>query len=158
MPVVGPPTLTLSHASACTEARCTSECPAGLLDEARPDLLPSRLFFCAKASKREREAGCEQLPARQRHLYNGGHRPPPIRHNIHPTVKPVALMRWLVALVTPTDGVVLDPFAGSGTTGIAAVLEDRTFLGIEREAAYVDIACARLTHWAAIAAQEEVLP
>ena len=52
----------------------------------------------------------------------------------------------------------LDPFAGSGSTGAAAVLEDRQFLGIEREGQYVDIACARLTHWAALAAQREVLP
>jgi DNA modification methylase len=57
-------------------------------------------------------------------------------------------MRWLVRLVTPPGGMVLDPFAGSGTTGIAAVLEGRQFVGIEREGAYVDIACARLTHWA----------
>jgi DNA modification methylase len=67
-------------------------------------------------------------------------------------------MRWLVRLVTPPGGLVLDPFAGSGSTGIAAVMEDRSFLGLEREPSYVDIACARLTHWAAIAAQEEVLP
>jgi site-specific DNA-methyltransferase (adenine-specific) len=72
-------------------------------------------------------------------------------------VKPIELMRWLVRL-TPPGGVVLDPFTGSGTTGVAAVAEGRTFLGLEREVAYVDIACARLTHWAAIAAQEEVLP
>ena len=67
-------------------------------------------------------------------------------------------MRWLVRLVTPPGGLVLDPFAGSGTTGIAAVMENRIFLGLEREGAYVDAACARLTHWAAVAAQEEVLP
>jgi site-specific DNA-methyltransferase (adenine-specific) len=63
-------------------------------------------------------------------------------------------MRWLVALVTPPGGVVLDPFAGSGTTGVAAVMEERMFLGIEREPEYVDIACARLTHWAHQAARE----
>jgi len=57
-------------------------------------------------------------------------------------------MRWLVPLITPADGLVLDPFTGSGTTGIAAVLEHRRFLGIEREPEYVDIACARMTHWA----------
>ena len=57
-------------------------------------------------------------------------------------------MRWLVALVTPPGGVVLDPFAGSASTGIAAVMEDRVFLGIEREPKYLDIGCARLTHWA----------
>jgi DNA modification methylase len=151
-----PANLTLSHACGCTEVRCMSDCPAGLLDSTRPDLLPSRLFFCAKASKREREAGCEELPLREDRLYS---RPAPrLRHNIHPTVKPIALMRWLVKLITPPGGVVLDPFTGSASTGIAAILEGRQFLGIEREGRYVDIACARLTRWAAVAAQEEVLP
>jgi site-specific DNA-methyltransferase (adenine-specific) len=153
-----PANLTLSHAFGCTEARCMKGCPAELLDRARPDLLPSRLFFCAKASRHEREAGCEQLPERSVQLFTGPNRSPRMRRNTHPTVKPLELMRWLVRLVTPPGGLVLDPFTGSGTTGIAAVMEDRMFLGLEREAAYVDIACARLTHWAAIAAQEEVLP
>ena len=71
-----------------------------------------------------------------------------VRRNIHPTVKPIELMRWLIRLAVPEGGVVLDPFAGSGSTGIAAVLEDRRFVGIEREEGYIDIACARLTHWA----------
>ena len=151
-----PAHLALSHASGCTDGRCTGDCPAGLLDAAHPSLRPSRMFFCAKASKRERETGCNELPLRSDQLYS---RPAPrLRRNIHPTIKPLALMRWLVALVTPPGGVVLDPFTGSGSTGIATLLEDRTFLGIEREAAYVDIACARLTHWAATAAQREVLP
>jgi site-specific DNA-methyltransferase (adenine-specific) len=117
-----------------------------MIDRARPDLLPSRLFFCAKASKPEREGGCVELPLRSDLLYS---RPSPrFRRNTHPTVKPVALMAWLVRLVTPPGGLVLDPFTGSGTTGIAAVGEGRRFLGIEREGEYVDIACARLTHWA----------
>lgn len=151
-----PAHLALSHAPDCTETRCASDCPAGLLDAARPDLRPSRLFFCAKASKAERETGCDELPRQSDLLYS---RPAVrLRRNIHPTVKPLALMRWLVVLVTPPGGVVLDPFAGSATTGIAAVMEDRPFLGIEREGRYLDIACARLTHWAAIAAQEQVLP
>jgi DNA modification methylase len=141
-----PAHLALSHAPGCTDALCTNDCPAGLLDAARPDLLPSRLLFCAKASKREREAGCEELPLQSDLLYS---RPAVrLRRNVHPTVKPVSLMRQLVALVTPPGGVVLDPFTGSGTTGIAAVMENRRFLGIEREARYIDIACARLTHWA----------
>ncbi|HYM55646.1 MAG TPA: site-specific DNA-methyltransferase [Solirubrobacteraceae bacterium] len=143
-----PAHLALSHAGGCSEAGCASDCPVRLIDAARPDLRPSRLFFCAKASRREKEAGCEQLPARSVKLYNGGCHPPRVRHNTHRTVKPIALMRWLVALVTPPGGVVLDPFAGSGTTGIAAVLEGRLFLGVEREPEYIDIACARLTHWA----------
>jgi DNA modification methylase len=75
-------------------------------------------------------------------------RAPRVLRNIHPTVKPLELMRWLVRLITPPGGLVLDPFTGSGSTGAAAVLEGRLFLGIEREGKYVDIACARLTHWA----------
>ncbi len=153
-----PANLTLSHSPDCTETGCAKECPAGMLDSARPDLLPSRLFFCAKASKIERESGCEQLPKRLVQLYNGHRHPPRVVRNIHPTVKPLELMRWLVRLITPPGGLVLDPFTGSGTTGAAAVMENRMFLGIEREAAYVDIACTRLTHWAAIAEQREVLP
>ncbi len=64
--------------------------------------------------------------------------------NVHPTVKPLALMRWLVRLVTPPGGLVLDPFAGSGTTGIACIQEQLRFIGIEREAEYVQIAEARI--------------
>ncbi len=141
-----PAHLTLSHAPGCAETTCTDDCPAGLLDAAHPALRPSRLFFCAKASKREREAGCEALPLQADKLYS---RPTVrVRHNIHPTVKPLALMRWLVSLVAPVGGTVLDPFSGSATTGVASVLEGRSFLGIERESNYVDIACARLSHHA----------
>ena len=68
------------------------------------------------------------------------------RRNVHPTVKPVALMRWLVRLITPPGGVVLDPFMGSGSTGIACVHEGVEFLGIEREPAYIEIARARIEH------------
>ena len=151
-----PAHVTLSLSSHCTRAMCTPYCATGLLERQRDGL--SRLFYCAKASKHEREAGCEQLPAQLVKLYNGHHHPPRIRRNTHRTVKPIDLMRWLIRLTCPPNGLVLDTFTGSGTTGIAAVMENRLFLGIEREAAYVDIACARLTHWAAIAAQEEVLP
>jgi hypothetical protein len=82
----------------------------------------SRFFYCAKASKSDRGEG-----------------------NTHPTVKPVELMRWLVRLVKgPGDNLILDPFAGSGTTGVAAQLEDVPFLLIEREAEYVEIVERRL--------------
>jgi site-specific DNA-methyltransferase (adenine-specific) len=64
--------------------------------------------------------------------------------NFHPTVKPVALMRYLVKLVTPIGGIVLDPFTGSGTTGMACRYEQRQFIGIEREAEYIQIAEARI--------------
>ena len=81
-------------------------------------------------------------------LYTGSGRPARIRANVHPTVKPLSLLRWLTRLAAPPGGVVLDPFAGSGSTGIAALLEGRQFVGIEREREYVQVARARLTHWA----------
>lgn len=66
------------------------------------------------------------------------------RVNNHPTVKPVALMRWLVRLITPENGTVLDPFAGSGSTGVACHAEGFSFVGIESDPAYVEIARRRL--------------
>jgi site-specific DNA-methyltransferase (adenine-specific) len=67
-----------------------------------------------------------------------------VARNFHPTVKPVELMRWLVRLVTPIGGTMLDPFTGSGTTGMACRYEQRRFIGIEREAEYIEIAKARI--------------
>ena len=64
--------------------------------------------------------------------------------NFHPTVKPIELMAWLCRLVTPPGGTVLDPFMGSGSTGVAAILEGFHFIGIEREADYLQIAEARI--------------
>jgi DNA modification methylase len=113
----------------------------------------SRFYYVAKPSREERDMGCYDLAPRQRdesrkdgnpggdNPRNRGLQP---RGNFHPTVKPIALMRWLVRLVTPINGIVLDPFTGSGTTGIAAVLEQRRFVGIEREAEYVEIAERRI--------------
>ena len=71
------------------------------------------------------------------------------RVNTHPTVKPIDLMRYLCRLITPPDGVILDPFSGSGSTGCAAALEVFNFIGIEREAEYVEIARARVAHYQA---------
>lgn len=73
--------------------------------------------------------------------------PRPGAKNHHPTVKPVALMRWLIRLVTPPGGIVLDPFMGSGSTGVAAMLEGMRFVGIDREAEYAEIAHARISAW-----------
>jgi site-specific DNA-methyltransferase (adenine-specific) len=138
--------------------RCSGQgCAVAALDRAdvRPRTAssqspPSRLFFCSKVTRAEREAGCEQLPAAELNLFphaqRGGPAPAPAR-NPHPTVKPIELMRWLVRLGCPPRGVVLDPFCGSGSTGIAARLEDRLFLGIEREPDYVAVARARIAHW-----------
>jgi DNA modification methylase len=144
-----PANLLLSHTPRCTASRCRSNCPASLLGERH------RFFYCAKASRRERDAGCEQLPRRVVQTFKIGERNEqmcdenPVA-NIHPTVKPIELMSWLVRLVTPPGGLVLDPFAGSGSTGAAALLEGARFLGIEQDREYVRIARARIKHWATI--------
>jgi DNA modification methylase len=91
--------------------------------------------YCAKASRSEREAGLV-TPEQGK------------RANPHPTVKPIALMRWLVRLVTPPGGVVLDPFTGSGTTGCAAALEGFGFIGCEMDEGHADLARRRIAHWA----------
>ena len=128
------------------------------------DLLPGEkpgdppFFYSPKANRAEREAGCEGLPGRtgaeatDREEGTDGLNSPRAGagrtaanvRNHHPCVKPVSVMRWLVRLVTPKNGLVLDPFAGSGTTGVACVREGFRFLGLEREAEYAAIAEARI--------------
>jgi DNA modification methylase len=88
----------------------------------------ARFFYCAKASRDDRDEG---LPMDQ--------------HSSHPTVKPTDLMRYLCRLITPPNGIVLDPFMGSGSTGKAAMAEGFRFIGIEREAEYIEIARARIS-------------
>ena len=110
---------------------------------------PANIYQCPKASRSEREAGCEDLPRQEPGFGNEsldgisntiqGKR----LGNNHPTVKPTALMRWLVRLVTPPGAIVLEPFCGSGTTLIAAELEGVTCWAIEREPGYCDIIRAR---------------
>lgn len=73
----------------------------------------------------------------------GAHR----RLNFHPTVKPISLMRYLCRLVTPPGGLVLDPFVGSGSTGIAAIREGFRFVGIDLSEEYLGLAAARIAHW-----------
>ena len=85
----------------------------------------ARFFYCPKTSKSERG-----------------------EDNSHPTVKPIALMRYLCRLVTPKGGTVLDPFMGSGSTGMAAKDEGFEFIGIEREKEYFEIAESRITRFA----------
>lgn len=103
---------------------------------------PDPLFYCAKVSQAERNRGLEGMALVTTNQLNGMSRP--IDKNRHPTVKPLKLMRYLVRLVTPPGGTVLDPFAGSGTTLIAAKEEGFDFIGIELEPEYVEIAEARL--------------
>jgi site-specific DNA-methyltransferase (adenine-specific) len=114
----------------------------------------ARFFYCAKASKKDRDEGLTLPPQSfvQFQTGNGASGKPSSLsegrdtqyRNTHPTVKPTELMRYLCRLVTPPGGVVLDPFMGSGTTGKAAVLEGFRFIGIEREAEYLEIARGRI--------------
>ena len=112
----------------------------------------ARFFYCPKASKKDRDEGCE---GEAKKASIGDDRPSGTswesrgkieaeRKNNHPTVKPTDLMRYLCRLVTQPGGVVLDPFMGSGSTGKAAVLEGFKFIGIERDAKYLEIAKARI--------------
>ena len=119
--------------------------------EEATDLLKdsARFFYCAKASKADRDAGCEGLAAKARPTMGSGIGGQPNQQiannkNAHPTVKPTDLMRYLCRLVTPPNGIVLDPFNGSGSTGCAAVLEGFQYIGIEREAEYIAISEKRI--------------
>ena len=166
-----PPNVALGHSPDCkgstwqgTDVLCVDGCPVKEMNEqtagisaawhagpegddydassykhpAQPGRLPphidglaghgARFFYIAKAKSRERVAGVER--------------------NLHPTVKPVQLMRWLVRLVTPPGGVILDPFLGSGSTGCAAMAERFRFVGIERDPDYLELARARVADWA----------
>jgi len=122
----------------------------------------SRFFYVAKASKRDRNEGLEDLDA-QRHSDReladgvGGDNPRnrtnQAKQNFHPTVKPTSLMEYLIKLVTPPNGTVLDPFTGSGSTGKAAILQGFDFIGIEMTEEYLPIIEGRLKHAEAIVAE-----
>lgn len=119
----------------------------------------SRFFYIAKASKWERNFGLQEFEQKQTTGGGGGignyledinstsgkygsEKAP--SKNIHPTVKPIKLMQYLVRMITPPNGIVLDPFAGSGTTGIACKIDDFQFVGLELSAEYTEIANARI--------------
>lgn len=137
----------------------TGRFPANLIHDGSEEVAVNfpndnaRFFYCAKASKKDRDEGLEEFDTKQITPYcedgnrregrdgTGKYLP---RKNFHPTVKPTDLMRYLCRLVTPPNGIVLDPFMGSGSTGKAAKLEGFRFVGIEREAEYVEIARARI--------------
>jgi DNA modification methylase len=156
---------------------CVPGCPAQVMDEQSgaqesksagasrffPQFThdPDPFLYVPKATRKEREAGLDHLEEKSVGMSNGAqlhgegydkgqdiglNRVVRVK-NSHPTVKPVKLMRWLLRLVTPPSGVVLDPFCGSGTTLCAAALEDINCIGIERSDEYVKIAEGRVEHW-----------
>jgi hypothetical protein len=115
-----------------------------------------RIAYIPKASRNDRDEGCGALPLQVHQSGMGGAMPVDddgndrdrfkvTSRNIHSTVKPTDLMRYLCRLITPPGGIVLDPFTGSGSTGKAAIAEGFRFIGIEREAEYIEIARARIS-------------
>jgi site-specific DNA-methyltransferase (adenine-specific) len=129
----------------------------------------ARFFYCPKASKGDRDEGLDAFALKAlaygnqaqaevkrgntEHTGNSGINTVKMRANHHPTVKPIDLMAYLVRLVTPPGGVVLDPFMGSGSTGKAAVRERMRFVGCEMSREYMEIARARIEHEARLGAQ-----
>ena len=112
----------------------------------------SRFFYVAKVSKKERNLGLDGFEEKNKWLKGGvgigiTDRENVVAKNIHPTVKPVKLMSYLCRLITPPNGVVLDPFMGSGSTGIAAKLEGFNFIGMEMDEEYMKIAEGRINNY-----------
>ena len=123
---------------------------SSVVEDVFPDV-SSRYFYTAKTNQAERNAGLHgkkegqySSDGRQKEIENPFQRNKSVAANTHPTVKPVELMRYLVRLVTPKAGLVLDPFMGSGSTGMAAREEEFKFIGIEKEEEYYEIAKARI--------------
>jgi DNA modification methylase len=131
--------------------------PANVTHDGSPEVMEgftdaARYFYCAKASRADRNEGLDGMPERFTATMGNGigkreHDPTLPRAytaNHHPTVKPTELMRWLCRLITPPGGTVLDPFTGSGSTGKAAAMESLSFIGIEQNAEYLEIARRRI--------------
>ncbi len=150
----------INHDENCSDERCVKNCAVRILDEQsgirqsgkengsatvgvisngsitpmrRGTLVPrddvggaSRFFYCPKISSSERNL---------------------LSSNAHPTVKPIKLMSYLCKLITPPEGIILDPFMGTGSTGIAALLEDFNFIGVEREKEYFETAKIRIENY-----------
>lgn len=126
----------------------------------------ARFFYCAKASRADRNEGLGDLPDRdggmnsntssQHITRRDGWQPAPVK-NAHPTVKPTDLMRYLCRLITPPGGAILDPFMGSGSTGKAAMLEGFRFIGIEQDPEHIEVSRLRIAHAADQPHQYELL-
>lgn len=153
-----------AHTAAAAAAR--TESPAkGAHTAARGEWVPygdsggpSRFFYSSKASRTERDFGCEHLPihtggdATDRADDSAGVQDPRAGagrtggvRNRHPALKPVSLLRWLIKLVAPPGGLVLDPFCGSGSGGMASRLEGMGYVGVDLSAEYLTYAHARIS-------------
>ena len=148
-----PTNVLFGHTLECTERKCVEGCAVEALE--RQIEGGERFFYCAKPSQAEREAGLKGEKRIVGMLGGAGEgaadsvsqRFTKVARNIHPTVKSIELMRYLVRLITPPKGIVLDCFLGSGSTGIAAKLENRFFIGIDQSKEYVELARQRIEHW-----------
>ena len=125
-------------------------CPCRLLDEQSG---ASRFFYVPKVSKKERNLGLDGFEEKEMNTLNNGigNRPQENRldkpKNNHPTVKPINLLTYLVRLITPPNGIVMDCYMGSGSVGIASLLEEFQFIGMEMDEEYFNIAEARINSW-----------
>ena len=114
---------------------------------------PARFFYCSKASRKEREAGLHErdpinvTDGRNKPTDNPYQRGKTQRLNTHPSVKPIALCRWLSRLICPPNGTLIDPFMGSGSFGCAAALEGFNWIGIDNDKESFDIAEKRIAYW-----------
>lgn len=139
--------------------QCTEGCAVKMLDEQSGSNGASRFFYCAKASRKDRNEGLEGMPEKYNDFQrassglsqgknpitgerSGNIIPPQANH--HPTVKSTKLMEYLINLITPPNGLILDPFMGSGSTGVAAKRLGFNFVGIEKEKEYFEIAEKRI--------------
>ena len=142
------------------EVTATGRYPANVMHDGSDDVQEifadkAHYFYCPKANKKDRDEGMDGFAEQKWVQFQTGNgasgKASSISEgrntaykNIHPTVKPTELMRYLCRLVTPKGGIVLDPFMGSGSTGKAAILEGFHFVGIELDPDYFEIACARI--------------
>jgi site-specific DNA-methyltransferase (adenine-specific) len=168
IPTTPSPSTSCGFAHRATDANISQDDAVRAAEGGAP-VSGTRFLYCPKASRGERNAGLDGMAegrndfqrescgmSKGRNERNGG---PPTPHtplrNHHPTVKPVALMQWLCRLVTPPAGVILDPFMGSGSTGIAADREGCSFIGFDLSPEYVEIARRRIAADCPLFAQEQ---
>jgi len=134
-----PANLIFTHGEDCKVStplyECVDGCPVKELDGQSDGV--SRFFYVAKANKKDRNEGLDETA------------------NVHPTVKPTSLMAYLVKLVTPAGGTVLDPFTGSGSTGKAAILSGFHFVGVEMTDEYLPIIKGRIEHAVSVVEAEK---
>ena len=148
-----PSNFIMTHHEDCEDLICVDDCPIKIIDEQSGiSKRASRFFYVAKASQWERSFGLDEFEEKIIEGTDKGQderaiayktRPTP-KKNIHPTIKPIKLMQYLIRLVTQPNGIVLDAFAGSGTTGIACKIDGFEFVGLEISEEFTAIANQRI--------------